>query len=252
MCRGFSGHLWLLDHFIWQVRDTVFCLAGGLGGSDVWRATRASATGPWGPPVNVPELSSVGDETSVALSPDGLTLFIGTNREGGTGDFDIWQSTRRSLGSAWSLPVPVSELNTVGADVIRSMDATGLLLAGMTRPSDSSRFDLFFATRLDQASPWTDLSPVSEINTGDNEADPFLTPDAHMLFFTASRASTEGDDLFVTTRGSAQGPFGAIEPLVQLNGPGRDSDAWVSEDLRVIYFASDRDGDLLNIYEASR
>jgi cobalt/nickel transport system permease protein len=30
LCRGFSGTLWLLDHFTWQRRDTAFCWGAGL------------------------------------------------------------------------------------------------------------------------------------------------------------------------------------------------------------------------------
>ncbi|MCF8034850.1 MAG: cobalt ECF transporter T component CbiQ [Desulfarculaceae bacterium] len=32
LCRGFSGTLWLLDHFHWSRRDTVFCWCAGLVG----------------------------------------------------------------------------------------------------------------------------------------------------------------------------------------------------------------------------
>jgi hypothetical protein len=191
-------------------------------------------------------------ETSAALARDGLTLWIGTDRVGGTGGYDVWVSTRTARGSPWSEPVAVTELNTEGYDVARSVDASGLVLAAMTGESSSGRFDLFLATRPDRASTWTEIAPIAEINTDDNEADPFLTPDQRMLFFTTNRANAEGDDLYVTTRSSPAEPFGTIEPLTELNGPGRDSDAWVSDDLRLIYFASSRNGDVLNIYEASR
>jgi cobalt/nickel transport system permease protein len=30
LCRGFKGAFWLLDHFAWQRRDTVFCVCTGL------------------------------------------------------------------------------------------------------------------------------------------------------------------------------------------------------------------------------
>ena len=29
LCRGFSGTFWVWDHFAWQPRDTIFCLASG-------------------------------------------------------------------------------------------------------------------------------------------------------------------------------------------------------------------------------
>ena len=33
LCRGFSGTLWLLDHFHWSRRDTVFCWGAGIVGA---------------------------------------------------------------------------------------------------------------------------------------------------------------------------------------------------------------------------
>lgn len=227
--------------------------AGGLGQQDVWWSTRASTSDPWSTPVNVTEVNSVSSETSVALSRDGLTLYIGTDREGVAGAFDVWMSTRDARGSPWTAPVTVPELNTDGPDAVRSISGTGLVAAVMSAAGGSSRYDLFLARRADASSSWTPPVPIAELNTGENEADPFLTPNELMLFFTATReGETQGDDLFVATRASTSDAFADVQPLSTLNGAGRDSDAWVSDDLRTIYFAAEAGGEVLHIYEAAR
>jgi len=69
---------------------------GGLGGADLWTATRRSANDAWSPPVNLgAPLNSLAGELLPALSRDGNTLLFTTNnRPGGLGGMDIWMSRR--------------------------------------------------------------------------------------------------------------------------------------------------------------
>lgn len=68
---------------------------GGLGGPDIWAATRDSVDDPWSPPVNLGNaINSAGPETRASLSWDGETLVFGSVREGGKGSSDIYFSTR--------------------------------------------------------------------------------------------------------------------------------------------------------------
>ena len=62
---------------------------------DLWVATRASTSHPWSPPVKLgPSLNGPSDDGSAALSFDGTTLYITSDR-GGNADF--WVSTRAKL-----------------------------------------------------------------------------------------------------------------------------------------------------------
>jgi len=78
-------------------RQIVFFSArpGGLGGADLWAATRRSANDAWSDPVNLgtPLNSSAGDLLP-ALSRDGRTLLFTSTRAGGFGGMDLWMSTR--------------------------------------------------------------------------------------------------------------------------------------------------------------
>jgi WD40 repeat protein len=67
------------------------------GTFDIWTSTRSSTTSSWSSPVLVPGISSVGTEQFVSLSPDGSILYFISNRDGGTGGFDLYSATRCSL-----------------------------------------------------------------------------------------------------------------------------------------------------------
>jgi hypothetical protein len=227
--------------------------SGGLGGSDIWRSIRASTTDAWGEPTAVVELNSDAAETSVAVARSGLEIWITTNRPGGLGGFDVWVANRDDRDSPWSEPSPVPELNSAADDLARGTDRVGLrLMLASTRDTGGARYDLFWASRSDAASAWSTPVTISELNTDQNDADPFLAVDGRTLFFTSNRAGTAGDDLYTAVRTSPDEPFGSAMPLAELNGPGRDSDPWVSDDLRYMVYASEGDGEQLDLYEVHR
>jgi len=68
--------------------------AGGLGSTDVWVATRASVTDPFGSPVNVSSVSSTTKDAPAWLSRDRCRLYIASDRANGAGSIDIWVSSR--------------------------------------------------------------------------------------------------------------------------------------------------------------
>jgi hypothetical protein len=71
--------------------------AGGLGGQDIWSSTRDSVDDEWSLPVNLATVNSSFAETRASLSWDGLTLTFGSNRPGGEGMADVYESTREKL-----------------------------------------------------------------------------------------------------------------------------------------------------------
>jgi hypothetical protein len=69
--------------------------ASGLGGLDVWSATREATTDPCSLPVNLgPNVNSGGNETRPYLSWGATTLYFGTTRTGVEGVGDIFFTTR--------------------------------------------------------------------------------------------------------------------------------------------------------------
>jgi Tol biopolymer transport system component len=68
---------------------------GGLGGPDIWSATRPSVFHAWSAPVNLgPNVNSASADTRPSFSRNGQRLYFGSARPGGQGSSDIYISTR--------------------------------------------------------------------------------------------------------------------------------------------------------------
>jgi len=95
--------------------------AGGVGSYDVWMTTRTSTIAPWGPAVNLgPVVNSVSTEGPAGFSGDMTTLYFVSDRPGGFGAWDVWQT-----------PIlPVMDFNSDGmvdaADMALLVDNWGL------------------------------------------------------------------------------------------------------------------------------
>lgn len=66
---------------------------GGLGGHDLWLATRASTDASFGSPVNLTGLNSSADEVNVTMSDDGQEIFFSSNRLDSS-TYRLWRALR--------------------------------------------------------------------------------------------------------------------------------------------------------------
>ena len=69
----------------------------------------AAEFGDWGAPVSAevgsdPSLNGPFNDGCPILSPDGLSLYMATNRPGGPGGLDIWVAHRPTTTSGWDAP----------------------------------------------------------------------------------------------------------------------------------------------------
>src|SRR5262249_30573755 len=94
-------------------------LSGDIYASTALAADHVS----FGPAVLVRELSSDRRDTRPAIRPDGLEIFLVSNRVGSVPDaegrpsLDIWVATRASTADAWSTPVNLGPpINTPALD----------------------------------------------------------------------------------------------------------------------------------------
>jgi hypothetical protein len=69
--------------------------SGGLGGQDLWTANRDTVFDPWSSPANLgPLVNSTSADTSPYIASDRQTMYFSSNRGGGSGDFDLYVTTR--------------------------------------------------------------------------------------------------------------------------------------------------------------
>jgi len=223
--------------------------AGGPGSGDIWRAERPTADARWGTPALVAELSSPASETGPEVSADGLTCYFASDRAGTLGATDIWVSTRPARGSAWGAPVHVPELSSTADDTAPAIRADGLaLVLESTRGAGDA--NLWIATRASAASPWSGPQLLA-VNTPDHEGSPYPTPDGRSLLYNATRPTGLGEaDLFIATRATEADPFGT-ETLLEISTAANEEDPWLSDDGHILFFASNRTGDV-ELYEARR
>lgn len=221
------------------------------GGPDIYVATRAATTEPWGTPERVPLVSSAQNEATPEVSSDGLTLYFASDRPGGAGDLDIWVSTRTARTEAWGAPTVVAELSSAVHDACPATSASQLQLVMTSfRKPPLTWSDIYVSTRTAPTMAWGTPVELDAINTPADDRSPFLTADARSLYLdrTVSGASS---DLFVATRPSATAAFPAAVPISELNTSGAEEDPWVSPDGRHIVFWSDR-GATGQLWEATR
>jgi hypothetical protein len=139
---------------------------GGAGG-DVWVATRTSTSEPFGPPVVIDPFVSGFDDTTGDLSPDGLRIYVASNRVS-TADRDVFVSSRANRQSPWSPLSIISELTSPAQDsgVCESADGLTLLFASERTGSG----DFYIVTRATPTSPWSVPELVAGINTNGEES----------------------------------------------------------------------------------
>src|SRR5262249_11698428 len=75
--------------------------AGGLGGADIWLATRAARSATFVSPQPLSAINSSSRDGSPELSVEGLSLYFESDRAGGAGGADLWLATRDAPGAAF-------------------------------------------------------------------------------------------------------------------------------------------------------
>jgi len=247
------------DPFISKDGLSLYFVAGqGRGGSglrDIWVSQRASTDDPWGPPRNLgPTVNSAGQENSPTLSLDGHRLYFASNRTGagGFGGFDLYVSRRRDKRDdfGWGAPVNLgSGVNTTADETDPAFfedEATGTTILYFV--SNRLGSDDIYASALQPDGTFGPVTPVAELNTPFNDAQPAIRRDGLEIFLSSDRPGTQGaSDLWVATRASTADPWSAPMSLGSVvNSPPRPPGVEQSNDFRpalsfdgtALYFAS--------------
>ena len=218
---------------------------------DVYMATRASLTSPWSTPVEVDSLINISPDYTPEVSPDGLTLWFASERSNPAGGSDIWVATRTARTQPWGTPTRETSLSTAGYDSAPSLGDDGLTMTLTSDGAGGQAADIYIATRATTTSPWSTPMPLAELNTAALDSAGPIRDGGRQIFFDRETAPGQFD-IYLATRATTAGAFEAAAVVENINdGTARDIDAWVSADMRTIFFASERSGNL-EIYEAKR
>jgi Tol biopolymer transport system component len=217
-------------------------------GTTIWRITRPTITAAWSAPALVAELSP--PYTTPELTPDGLTLYIGSNRIPSLGSDDIFVATRADRSSPWSAGTHVPELSSPSTDGNAAAFESHHAVV-ISRRIAGGNVDILLARRATTTDPWGILAPLP-INSSFLDGDAMLSADELSLYFYSNRPGGQGDaDIWVATRPSPAYEFGTVTNLAEINTSAVDQDPWISPDQRTLIFASDRSGQMA-IYQSTR
>ena len=198
----------------------------------------------WSKPEPVRELNSVDDDRRLTLSADGRTAALASNRSGGHGGFDLYESTND--GHRWSKPRNAgATINTDAAEFDPALAPDGLTLY-FVRVAPGEKADLFVTRRESLDAAWSPPQPVESVNALDfHERSPAVSSDGQWLLFASNRGGRSGEPApFAFFRAPLRdGSVGAAERLRDgIASDADDLDAAFSPDGRSLAFVSKRDG----------
>jgi hypothetical protein len=162
---------------------------GGVGGTDIWSSTRADRSSAWSAPVDMTTLNSADADIPRPPGQHDLVMPLASER-GSPGIFETYLSMRTAVDQPFGAPTLVSELtatNTIIVDAFLSDDGLTLLY---TWAPGGKKPDIYIASRASTTDRFSLAAPIADINSPDDERDPWLSPDGTTFFFTSDRTGT--------------------------------------------------------------
>jgi hypothetical protein len=209
--------------------------------------------GEWSAPVNAESIPGTSSELNTAFNdgcpiqaPDGLSLFIASNRPGGFGGLDIWVARRASPDQPYGAPENLGEpINSAADDFCPSpVRGKGLFfVSARIQAEGCGGADMYFA-RENRGVYQEPQNLGCDINSAAGEASPsFFEDDSGNsdLYFSSNRAGGfepggADSDIYLSLN------FGAALLAPGLNTASDDARPNVRKDGREIVFDSNRAG----------
>jgi hypothetical protein len=245
-------------------RLPVLALIVGVAAGAAFAADAGPHFSAWAPAQKLDEVAGNNAEVNTPFldgcpiqAPDGLSLYVASNRPGGLGGLDIWVATREREDAPWSAPVNLGTPVNSAADDFCPTPIHGGGLFFVSRealPGSCGLGDIYF-TRLSRAHGWSEPERLACAPDGPNSALDEQGPSyiQGRLYFSRSSATVPGD-LFVSEKNGDMS-FGPAAALAELNDPlANDIQPNVRKDGREIVFSSNRGGGSggQDIWSASR
>jgi Tol biopolymer transport system component len=184
----------------------------------------------------------LGDDFSLRLSSDGLSLYYASNRSGGFGKGDMYVATRASRQAPWNRAANLGPLlNTEAFEAFPAPSPDGLTLYfNRSTTFDSQDSDIWVSTRANVGDQWRAPRRVAgEVNSDRAEFSPALSGDGTTLYFASAR---DGSVEIWAARGDRTLEWGAPEKLgPEVNvAQGMTLAPFISSDQQSLYFMSAR------------
>jgi len=202
--------------------------------SDIYIAARNLGPHDWNLASSVPVVSQgMRKEQNPKLDPDGLVMWVAIITSA-MPLADVAAYRRPSATSASWADTTASDaagLNTSDAEERPSTPTADLDRMVLLRGSQ-----LFEYGRIAGAGPWTARAgTLEQVNSLGTVRTPQLSSDGLALTFSVNDGSQT--DLYLATRPTTSDPFEAPTPIPGINTLANESDPWLSDDRRRLWFA---------------
>jgi hypothetical protein len=195
-------------------------------------------TQPFGMPAQVPSVNTMNSIFGASLSPDELTLYLGTRSgaDSGTG-YDLYTTTRVDTSSPFAAPVALgSPPNTTGVDWDPWISADGLTLYF------STNYHVQVSVRTSTSLSFPTGQPPANIDNatgGTYTETSALTEDGKRMFVASDRDQSTGAIYEATLSG---GGFNTPAKVAEITSPQGEGAPVISADGLTLYFMSARLG----------
>lgn len=145
---------------------------GGQDGYDIWMATRHNKSSPFINAINLAEINSPEQDAHPSISPDGLTLYFDSERNG-TGQ--LFKATRDSLDTPFNNPEHLSFFDSLGDFLCYpspSRDGTAFYFV---RWPENDMTDIYVSYFFDANTYYVDAVNGNNINDGTSPETAFAT-----------------------------------------------------------------------------
>lgn len=185
-------------------------------------------------------LNTPNHDATVAITADGKRMII--CRPKSATDSDLFEATFN--GTEWSDARPLEGINSKYRETHATFFPDGKTILFVSNDPDKGArgLDIFMATYSEAEGKWTNIKPVSELNTEWNEDAVYLDAEGKTLYFSSEgHTSMGGYDFFKSTyeNGTFSKPVNMGYPI---NSPGNDVFFVVSSDGKYALFDSNRKG----------
>ena len=137
------------------------------------------------------------NDTTPFLRSDGQVLYFASDRAPGE-SYDLYRATWN--GGAYAPATPIKELNSLWIDwePVISADELTIYFASYRPAARGGASDIYAATRGSTAEPFSAPTFLETLNTADNEAPTYLTPDGCTLYFFSDHGTEQ--QMFYATK----------------------------------------------------
>jgi hypothetical protein len=216
---------------------------------------------------NSSELNTPALDGCPIQSPDGLSLYLASNRPGGRGGLDIWMATRTSTSAGWGAPQNMGEpVNSAADDFCPTpVGKSGLFFVSREAlPGACGQGDIYFTHR-SAGGAWAEperllCAPAGPNGELDEQGPSWVALSSKLrgkraLYFSRSSATPSiPGEIYVSERQNGA-RFGPATPVTALNdATANDIQPNVRADGLEVVFSSNRSGTLgaQDIWVASR